>query len=142
VSVALGTWLKMRMRRIVICGLLGSKYFSTFSNKRHNFRKKVIEHKVCDLIFSTVSLWNVYHSKKWARFDEKCILVSMGTARYSCRILRKLQFSRQIFEKCSNIKFHENPSCETPVFYADRRTDMTKITVTFRNFVNAPKKSA
>ena len=28
---------------------------------------------------------------------------------YSCQILIKLEFSRQIFEKYSNIKFHENP---------------------------------
>jgi len=29
---------------------------------------------------------------------------------YSCQILIKLEFSRQIFEKYSNTKFHENPS--------------------------------
>ena len=29
--------------------------------------------------------------------------------RYCCQILMKLEFSRQIFEKYSNIKFHENP---------------------------------
>ena len=29
--------------------------------------------------------------------------------RYSCRILMKLEFSGQILEKYSNIKFHENP---------------------------------
>jgi len=27
----------------------------------------------------------------------------------------------------------------TVMFYADRRTDVTKLTVAFRNFVNAPK---
>jgi hypothetical protein len=30
--------------------------------------------------------------------------------RYSCQISTKLIFSRQIFEKYSNMKFHENPS--------------------------------
>jgi hypothetical protein len=29
---------------------------------------------------------------------------------YSCQISMKLEISRQFFEKCSNIKFHENPS--------------------------------
>jgi len=29
--------------------------------------------------------------------------------RYYCPILTKLEFSGQIFEKYSNIKFHENP---------------------------------
>ena len=30
--------------------------------------------------------------------------------RYSCSILMKLEFSQQIFEKYSDIKFHEMPS--------------------------------
>jgi len=30
--------------------------------------------------------------------------------RYSCQILIKLEFSRKIFEKHSNVKFHEYPS--------------------------------
>jgi hypothetical protein len=35
---------------------------------------------------------------------------SSSSARYSCHILMKLEFSRQILEKCSDIKFHEDPS--------------------------------
>jgi hypothetical protein len=41
---------------------------------------------------------------------KKSILAFMNSARYFCQILMKLEFSRQIFEKLSNIKFHENPS--------------------------------
>ena len=40
------------------------------------------------------------------------------------------------------IKFHENPSSESsivPCGHTDERTDMTKLIVAFRNFVNAPK---
>ena len=54
----------------------------------------------------------------------------------------KLEFYQQIFEKYSNIKFHENPSSENrvvPCGQTDRRTDMTKLIVDFRNFENAPK---
>jgi len=29
---------------------------------------------------------------------------------FACPILMKLKFSGHIFEKCSNVKFHENPS--------------------------------
>jgi len=34
----------------------------------------------------------------------------MQSIRYSCQISMELEFSRQIFEKHLNIKFHENPS--------------------------------
>jgi len=35
----------------------------------------------------------------------------------------KLEFSRQIFGKSSNIKIHENPSSESPVVPCGRATD-------------------
>jgi len=57
----------------------------------------------------------------------------------------KLQYSRQIFEKYPNMKLHENPSCGTRVFpcgQTDRRTDMTKLIVAFRNFANVLKNNA
>jgi hypothetical protein len=48
----------------------------------------------------------------------------------------KIVFSRQIFEKSSNIKFHENPF---ELFHADGRTDMRKLIVALRDFADAPK---
>jgi len=54
----------------------------------------------------------------------------------------KLEFSRQIFEKSSSIKFHGNPSNGSrvvPCGRTDGRTDMTTLIVGFRNFANAPK---
>ena len=50
-------------------------------------KKKVTEHKMCVLIFSTTFFWNISHCKD-----------NSG------------RFARQIFEKYSNIKFYENPS--------------------------------
>jgi len=56
------------------------------------------------------------------------------------------EFSRQIFEKYSSIKFHENPFSGSRVFPSgrrdgqiDRKTDTRKAIVVFRNFVKAPK---
>jgi hypothetical protein len=57
----------------------------------------------------------------------------------------KLELSRQIFEKFSNIKFRENSSSEGRFFQfwrTDGRkeawTDMMNPTVAFRNFAKAP----
>jgi hypothetical protein len=58
----------------------------------------------------------------------------------------KLEFSRQIFEKYSDVKFHENPSSERRVVpcgredtQTDGRTDVTKLIVALRNLANSPK---
>jgi hypothetical protein len=49
----------------------------------------------------------------------------------------KLEFSQQICEKSSNIKFHEIPSCGSRVVPC-RRTDMAKLIAAFRRFAKAP----
>jgi hypothetical protein len=43
----------------------------------------------------------------------------------------------KIFEKCSNIKFNENPSSGSRVLHG--RTDVTKLTIALRNSANARK---
>ena len=50
----------------------------------------------------------------------------MYSARWSCQILMKLEFCREIFEKYSNITFHENPSTGSlvvPYGRQDRRDE-------------------
>jgi len=50
----------------------------------------------------------------------------MYSSGYSCPILMQLEFSGQIFEKSSNIKFHENPSSgskDVPCGQTDGPTD-------------------
>ena len=61
---------------------------------------------------------------------------------YRYIILIKLEFSRHIFEKYSNIKFHENPSSASRVVPCGRtdRQVMTKVIVVFRNLANVPGK--
>jgi hypothetical protein len=66
----------------------------------------------------------------------------MYSTRYFCQILTKIEFSRQVFEKYSNIKSHKNPSSVSrvvPCGRTDRWTDKTKLTVAIRNFSNTPK---
>jgi hypothetical protein len=54
------------------------------------------------------------------------------------------EFSRQIFENCSNIKFNDALSGAgggRVLAYGgtDRQTDMTKLIIAFRDFANASK---
>jgi len=57
---------------------------------------------------------------------------------YSCQIVMKLEFSRKIFEKYSNLIKIRPVGAE--LFFADGRTDrMTKLIVAFRNFAKASK---
>jgi len=86
--------------------------FSTLSHKRYDFRKKVIEHKMCVLTFSTTFVWKSFNSKKkWARYDQKCISVFAWIAGCYCQILIKFSiFPQNILEKFSNVKFHEHLS--------------------------------
>jgi len=61
---------------------------------------------------------------------------------YSCSILMKLEFFRHIFEKYTNIKFHENSSSGSrivPFGWTDGRTDMSNLIVAFGNFAKATK---
>jgi hypothetical protein len=54
----------------------------------------------------------------------------------------KLEFSRQVFEKSLNIKFHQNlyhGSQVIPCRQADRWMDMTKLIVAVYSFVTVPK---
>jgi len=74
------------------------------------FENKVTEHKLYVSIFSTPFVWNIFYSKNnWARYDRKCMLVLLESTLYSCSILMKLEFFKEIFEKYSNVKFHDNP---------------------------------
>jgi hypothetical protein len=64
---------------------------------------------------------------------------SMYSTHCSYRILNRLRFSQQIFEKRPNIKFPENPSSKSRVVPCGR-TDMPKLTFAFRKFASAPEK--
>jgi len=54
-------------------------------------------------------------------------------------MLVKFEFCQQIFEKSSNVKFHENPSSGNRVVPCGQKdTDIVKLTAAFRDFANAP----
>jgi hypothetical protein len=65
-SAALVIQHAMRMRRIMLSSVAcpALLYFSTLSHKQRDFRKNIIEHKICVLIFCTTFVRNLSRSKK------------------------------------------------------------------------------
>jgi hypothetical protein len=58
---------------------------------------------------------------------------------YSSPILKKLEFSRNILDKNSQISnYMKIHPVGHEFFHAERRTDTMKLIVVFRNFANAP----
>jgi len=56
------------------------------------------------------------------------------STRYSSSIFKKLEYSKQFFEKYPNIKRHENPPIGAELFHVDKkdgRTDMKKLKALF-----------
>jgi hypothetical protein len=126
--LALGIQHAMRMRHIAICDLSGStRFFHSIWLTARYWRKQVMKHETYVLIFSTTFVLDVsYSEKNRARYDQNCAAVFILSTCYSCQILMNLEFSWQIFEKYSNVNFHENPisgSRVVPSGLADRQTD-------------------
>jgi hypothetical protein len=104
---------------------------------------------MCVLIFSTT--FCLKHFSLQGVFSE--ILSQMYTSLHVSYPLsfsdsNKLEFSQQIFEIYTNIKFHKNPFSGTRVVLCggtdretDRQTEMTKLIFASRNFANKPKNS-
>ena len=63
VFIALGIQHAMCMHHIVICETSGSTKFFHI-NSLMTYSKKVIEHEMCVLVFSTTFVSNISHSKK------------------------------------------------------------------------------
>ena len=139
-----------------VCTILSSvaypslHYFSTLSLKRHDFRKKVIEHKMCVLILST----NVTEKFLFLRRTEED--VSKSIYWYSCNVPFFLtDFSESWFFSTNFRKIRQYKICpvEAELFHVERRTDgqtdrqtdeqtdrhKRKVTVVFRKFENKPK---
>ena len=82
--------------------------------------------------------------KKWARYNQECIMVSLQSTRYSSQILTKL-FLHRFSKNTQTPNFTRIRPVKAQLLHADRwvngRTNMTKLTVASRNFANAPKNS-
>jgi hypothetical protein len=114
----------MRMRHVVICGLPGPSVLTHYLTNGTIFENTSLNIK-CVFWFSLQLLSETYLILRRTERD-------MITHVY-CSISIKLEFSRQIFEKYTSIKFHENPSSGSRVV-ACGQIDKTELIAAFRNF--------
>jgi hypothetical protein len=82
VSIALVIQHAKRMHRIILSSVacLAVPYFFTLSHKRHDFRKNVIEHKMCALIFATT----LSETLLILRSIQRDIIINVH--KYSCKV--------------------------------------------------------
>jgi hypothetical protein len=107
-----------------ICSLSGSATFSTLSHTQHDSlgRKKLFK-KMCFFYFSTNSSDTFLILRK---IQGSFIINSCFPVKYFLflSVFMKIQFSREVFEKYSNTKFHLNPSSSSELLYAEGQTDI------------------
>jgi len=126
------------LRHTVIRDVTALLYFFTLSHKRHDLKKKILNIKRV-FGFSLQLVSNVSHSNKelreiWSKMyaalhkKYQLFLSDFGT-------WNLYRFSKNAYK----YKFHKNPSTGSGVLpYKRKQEDMTKLTVVFRNFPNAP----
>jgi len=95
-------------------------YFSTLSHKRHHFPEKKLLHIKYVFRFSPQPLSEIFLILGSIQRDTGKNVFIQNT-RYSCQILIKLEFTRHIFEKYSNIMKIRPVGVE--LFQADGGTD-------------------
>jgi hypothetical protein len=78
-------------------------------------------------------------SEMWS---EMCVGLHVQCSAHILLDFNETYIFRHVFENYSNIKYHENLSSGSrvvPCGQTDRQTDVKKLIVAFRNFLNAPK---
>ena len=100
-------------------------------NSTNGEKKKVIEHKMCVLIFCTTFACSI--SQNSARYCHQCAVFMYSTC-YACQTLMAIWIVSTL-EKPTNIKFHENRPLGTEFHHADGQTDRPD--EAFRSFANS-----
>jgi len=126
VFLALGIQHAMHMRHIVICDQPCSTIFFHIFSQRALFSKKkrVTEHKMCVLIFSTNFIWNISHcKKKWARYDKNLHWSSYKVPLVLVWFEWKVNFLGGFSENPQISYFINILPLGAQLFHADRQTD-------------------
>ena len=106
------------------CLLWPFRLYSSFPNYLitwADFRKTVVEHKMCWDFFHSNFVWNIFNSQsKWARYYHKCTQAGL-----TCKVpVIRVRFSRQIFPKNTEIaNLMKTCPLGAELFHADGQTD-------------------
>ena len=108
-------------------------YFSTLSHKRHDFRKKKTENKMCVLSFCTLFVGNFSHYKKnSATFYHKLHMSSCKVSIFLVKFLWNLNLLAKFKKNTQIPSFTKISSGGVELFHADGQTDMTKLFTVLR----------
>ena len=126
----------MRIRRIILSvACLALLYFSALSHKRHDFRKKVSKQKYVfrfSLHLLTKTCYILRRTERDMIINVKSVF--MKNVRYSCHIVKKLEFFTTNFRKLLKYQISWKSlqsEAVVPRGRRDRWADMTKLSVFF-----------
>jgi hypothetical protein len=127
------------------CAILSSvaylalQNFSTLSHKRHNFRKRVIEYKMC-VWFSLQLVSKAFLILRRTERDviKNVYLSSSKVPDILVKLQWNLNYLNRFLNNYWNVEFHENTPSGSWVVLCGQ-TDMTNLIVAFGNFVNKLK---
>jgi hypothetical protein len=119
--VALVMQYATHMCHIFVCDLPHSTIFLHIISLKAKKKKKITEHKMCVLIFSTTFVWNISHSKKnWARYDWSSLKYPLALSDFNKTWIFLTEFRKILKYKISWKSVQWQPSCSMQI---ERWTD-------------------